>query len=299
MYCSLLLMGIDTCIYVVCSSTMKYQFFKYLDFYKIPYLTEINDAIKNGEFNKYVVITYRSDLNDSDKIPNNTHKIFNFVNNDNTIYISHRSDINPREFKNVLCLNPAGISHNYDLYYLCENMMNDSYDFKQNNIRYLIQGHFKHKHRDFGLIKCFLETRKKPIKIISIGDNIDSNIVDDRFYNFRNLNEFSFFRYCNSVEFLLPLINNKFPDNRYETSRFSTTLGISWMFNKPMLLHSSIQEIYKCPSLVYNSDTEFLDLMEWTSTITHAEYMSLTEKCKSFKEILRIHNRKILSKFFV
>lgn len=291
-YYSLLKNGYQPYLYVA-QSKMFFGFYDYMRELHIPCITDYN-----SEFDRYIVVTYYPNLGYE---INDSNPIFRKLTEDNTIYIAHRC-MNIHRHKVVLGVRPEIQKNGIDFLYLCNHKHEDDIDLdikSGEGVNLLVQGKLVAFNRNLSVPKNMNESGENNIRFIIIGEPGDAaSIPDSPFIHFYSgLSEHEFYRICSAAHFVVPLIDQFTGQGTYMNERFTTSLSIAWMFNKPLLLHESLQQVYNCPGLVYSDQTGFERMMENIQNMRSDEYRALVQGQIKFKGCMESHNKNVWEKY--
>ena len=307
-YKSLTLIGYKPTIFIIRPDLIKYGLLNYLFENKIDFITDYVPGICRQLFSKAIVVSAYPTIEIPEGIPRRDYPIFEEFQDKDIILIAHRTGMEQNLINKVLCVTPLAEKYNFDHIYLCENpserdqMLPLTYP-----VTFLIQGNFFANRRDLFMVDKFLDTTKIPndkYKFVFIGDNHGKLLLRNQNHSsvihLQGLNETLFYESFNNAHFILPLISEYTAHSTYIVERLSSSLSLSFCFNKPMLIDKDIHEIYKSPSITYSGSNDFIKNVEFIiNKINPFDYMDMVESCRDFKTSLRLHNAKTLYKTLI
>jgi hypothetical protein len=237
-----------------------------------------------------------------DAIPGTGHPLLDEFKDEDKILIAHRIGMDRPTKSKILCVTPLAQQNNLDFIYLCENPTDDDYTEPLSYpVKFLIQGNFFTNRRDIYLIEEFINKTTLPdalYNFVFVGDNkgklISKYCLHPSILHWENLTEFDFYNQIRNCHYILPLISDKIANSTYFTERLSSSLSLSFCFNKPMVIDKQINSIYNAPALEYSNSEVFICNIVELIKYRQSAYDSLVYYCKKYKEKLREHNFKIL-----
>jgi hypothetical protein len=288
-YYSLLKNGYQPYIYLT-RTIMPFLFYEYMRELNIACITDYNIKV-----DKYIVITYSPE---STYIINDNHPIFKKLTDENTIYISHRTHIADRRHKYILGLSPAIEKLNMDFLYLCDHKFDDGAVFLSKDCKktkFLVQGRLL-SDRELSYLKFF--TDKENVEVNFITNGGCNHPFNCSYINMHHkLSESDFYTQCLNCHYILPLVSKNTAGGKYISEKFTTSLSISWMFNKPMIVHTSLKQVYSCPGLEYSNFTDFGAKIMDAVNLDNSKYCELVNEQRAFKDRMHTHNKRIFAKY--
>ena len=304
-YKTLTLLGFKPIIFILWPNNVKYNLAEYLFLNKIDFITDYVPGVCKTSFSKAIIVSAYPTIERPDAIPGLGHPLFDEFAPENTILIAHRVNMGENSHK-ILCVTPLAKYNNLDYIYLCENPTEkDQIQPCEYPVRFLIQGNFFTKRRDLYLIEDFLyrtNINPKLFQFVFVGNNKSNPILKishPSVIQLENLSESDFYKEINNCHYILPLISSRTGAATYLNERLSSSLSLSFCFNKPMIIDREINKIYNAPALEHANDNEFFSNLSELIKIDSCYYYNLVGYCKQYKEKLREYNKEILLKYLI
>ena len=271
----------------------------FLNFYNINHNNDQDYNIYDYDI-AFIISAYPNPhVNINDSIPESHHPLIQYYQN-KTIYVCHRFDkekdyeVNPFINKtNSIALSPIASNIQLDFFYPIENVVDPVYCNLTEIKNLCIQGHFELKNRitNHDIFSC-----SSKFNLNIIGTNfqyLHAQQCPNHAYHM-NLNELSFYSLLNSVQFILPMIDDNIKFGTYIRQRFSSNFNHAMALEKPVFAHECFKDIYEIPGIYYNN-SNIKEMFDTLLNMSQEQYSLVLADFKIVKNKYYIHNNKILS----
>ncbi|MBF0489369.1 MAG: glycosyltransferase [Candidatus Omnitrophica bacterium] len=273
--------------------------------YKMKYIDSYHSQTDAKAYDSAILVSFYPSVEASKFTLNLDHPVMKDFK-DRMLYISHRSNLNVSEDdpSHVLTLSPVGASRGFQQYYQMMNPVSYEGDplfwkesvLEEKRINILVQGKFNLSNRNIEQLRIILkEITDRNLRIYIVGTSVPKEFHnDERVMIVENASEQDFYRMCWRCHFILPLIDDTIKEGTYLRERFSSSIGISYMFCLPAILHQSIHDLYALPAITYTDTSSCVVAVQAAINMSREDYGQMKKGYGEILEIFQKHNDRVL-----